>query len=185
MKGCELDLTEMMDYTDLTEKELQIALFQQYYKMAYTYACNIAQDYQLAGTAVQESFVKVFRKLSSLDNLDSFGAKLAVIVRNAVIDVLRKESRPLPEGNAKKLVYKGAARGGMTPEEVLLDTIYSLAMDLDLGCREVLLLRYYWELSNEEIASVLSIRTDLVLTRINRGKDLVRYALIAEKATEI
>ena len=68
-------------------------LCQRYYPAMIAIAHSILGDGHLAEDAAQQSFAKAVRKLPQLKNKDKFAGWLAVICRNAAIDLARQQKQ--------------------------------------------------------------------------------------------
>src|SRR5262245_17698022 len=81
-------------------------LVRKYNRMAGAIAYAIVGDFEAAQDVVQDSFIKAYRGLETLRDLDNFKVWLADIVRSKAIDWLRRKksfwalpfSQALPEG---------------------------------------------------------------------------------------
>ena len=78
---------------DLGANDVFNALYKKHYKQVYYYAYSILRDHFLAQDAVQETFIKIFRRFNALKVDDIQEAWLNVISRNTAIDLYRKRMR--------------------------------------------------------------------------------------------
>ncbi|NLR60298.1 RNA polymerase sigma-70 factor [Chitinophaga polysaccharea] len=65
-------------------------LFRQYEHRLYVFACNMVQSELLARDIIQEVFIKLWIKKDDLEGIVNIEQYLYLMVRNKVIDVLRK-----------------------------------------------------------------------------------------------
>jgi len=139
-------------------------LIQQHYSRTYQVALLIAKSPQVAEDVAQESFVRVL-KYAGTSNRGSLRALLSTIAARLAIRERRRESRfsdrepdevHSPEPSALDRVLR------CERDRVLVEIVGSL----DDAHRQVLVLRFYGELSYEEIAENLQIPPGTVKSRI-------------------
>ena len=147
------------------------------YSTAFTYVQNIDDAQDLA----QESFVKAFLSIGSLKNPATFPSWLRRIVANVCKDWLKK--RRLPTVDMDKVDVE---RIRDTGEDEIIERIRSekkskvvaRAVDsLPERYRQVVLLRYFSNLSYEEIGEFLKISKSAVNIRLVRARILLRKKL--------
>ena len=135
-----------------------------------------------AEDAVQEAFVKAYRRLEQLASDSRFAAWVARITRNLCIDELRKRKvrrhSPLdargPEGEGRALVEKLANGGPPTDapamDHELRERIEHAIAQIPDKQREVFVLREFSHLSFAEVATTVGCSE-------NTAKSRMRYAL--------
>ena len=136
------------------------------------YCC--LQDRMLAEDAVQETFIKVYRKLDSLRPDLNEKAWLYKIAMNCSRDILRN-------------VWFKRINRSMTPDMVpdpALAPPSEEAIDLNRAItslnqkqREVILLRYYQGFSETEISNILGLSQSSVAGRLKRAKEQLHLLL--------
>lgn len=137
---------------------------------------------------LQEIFVKVYRNLNGFDETLSFSAWIYRIAHNEAISWYRKR-RVRPEGN---LVQDGeslleALASDVTDTEVSFDQglnadeVSKALQEVPEKYRDVLILRFYEQLSYEEIADVLKLPVGTVGTYVHRGKSALKDNLDTNK----
>jgi len=139
----------------------------------YYHALSIVKDPQEAYDAVQEVFIKAIRERRFFDPGFQMKAWLFRVTTNLCFNTVRDKKRrsgiletiplvvPREEGlTSLDRVFNGQMRG-----ELLI------AMDqLTPKHREILLLRYYRDLSYSEIASHLDVKLGTVMSRLSRAR---------------
>lgn len=130
------------------------------------------RDPQLAEDAVQEALVQIWRGLPSYRPTGSFRGWVVTILVHRIQKLKRKhrvETVPL-DGMEERLEY-----GKDIEEEVFLgdarDRVRLALQHVNPEHREVLILRYYAELSVAEIAQTLGTPEGTVKSRISRALD--------------
>jgi RNA polymerase sigma-70 factor (ECF subfamily) len=157
-------------------------LFEKYKRLLLYKAYSILNDYSLAEDAVSEAFIRIYKNLGKIDDVNSPRAIsfLITIVKNTSLTILEKQKKHgVPEDDIE------IESGGDNMEE----TITSTAVTQDMlkivdGLKEELrapfLLKYAHNLSHKEIASILHISENNVTVRIHRAKN--KLAKLFEKA---
>ena len=138
-------------------------LYNRYYSSMVALAYSVLADTHLAEDAAQEAFAIACRDLPNLKSKDKFAAWLAGICRNVARQMYKSKGKlialnvePPAENEDKKDNCANAIR----------QAVWKLrAVD-----REPIVLRYYDNMSYEQIASVLGISTQAVNGRLIRAK---------------
>ncbi len=137
-------------------------------------------DRNAAEDLVQEAFIRLHKSAHRIRGQE----KAAPYLRSIVINLARDHNRR----GLMSLRHQEANPMGMTPDapedSLLLSEQQSLLLDevrdLSPRQRDCLLLRFYLELSEREIADVLSISANSVKTHCRRGLASLRDALGGE-----
>jgi len=144
-------------------------LCSRYYSAMVAVAHAILGDRHLAEDAAQEAFARACWNLKRLKDPNRFAAWLARICRNQAKDMARRRRRlrSLPDPAAMPERLQTAAD---------VDTVRDAIETLPARAREVIYLRYYDELSYEQMSAVLGISGQAVNGRLRRAKKAVaRY----------
>ena len=143
--------TKPVEFTDL---------YHQYFPKVFAYVYGRVQDKEISLDIVSDVFEKAFIKMRSLRSPDSFGSWLFTIARNEVSSHWRKTkpaARAAQEA-AWETELHSQPRG---PEETVLHkerlaSLSQLVRQLPRREQEIIALKFDAELSNREIANVLS-----------------------------
>lgn len=164
----EIDLNALIQKAQKGDKESFSKLYQHFYKKIYRYLFFQIRDEELCKDFCQDTFVKAWKSLAhfSIRKNGTFQAFLFTIARNLVIDHARKkkevkieEFESIPE---EERLYEDIA----SKEEVAQ---VRMALDkLTEEERQIIVLKYFEEMSGEEIAKVLSMKEGAVRVRIHR-----------------
>lgn len=139
------------------------------YLLAYSYVKN-EQD---ALDIVQESIHKGWQSLSSIENVSHMKSWFYKIVVRTAIDFLRKMKR-IQVMDDEKIVYFANQQIIDTYENTDLDN----AIDqLPLPMREIIILRYFEDLTIENVANVLSIPLSTAKSRLYKALKLLKIEL--------
>lgn len=142
-------------------------LYQEHYRSLVRLAAVLLDRREPAEEVVQEAFVKLYRKLDKVRDLERADAYLRSIVMNLARSRMRRRQvarkhRPDPLPDAA-----GADEGVVLREDQqqVLDALRSLPARQ----RDCLVLRYYEDMSEAEIAETLGISKGSVKTHTSRG----------------
>src|SRR4249919_276941 len=152
----------------------------------YRIAVRLTGGRQVAEDLVQETYLRAFRAWRSYRPGTNLAAWLATIMRNANMDELRRQSRrppsePLDEQGDYYLYNRLADTAREPPERVLARLSGSGVVEA-LGAvpenfREVVVLVDVGEFSYAEAAEILGIPIGTVMSRLYRGRRLLKQRL--------
>jgi len=147
--------------TDAASQPVEFTdLYHQYFPKVFAYVYGRVQDKEISLDIVSDVFEKAFIKMRSLRSPDSFGSWLFTIARNEVSSHWRKTkpaARAAQEA-AWETELHSQPRG---PEETVLHkerlaSLSQLVRQLPRREQEIIALKFDAELTNREIANVLS-----------------------------
>jgi len=136
-----------------------------------------------AEDVAQETFVRAYTQLHTYKDTHRFSTWLLSIASHLSIDQLRRRRfLALPLENVPFLEW--IADVGVGPEEAALaveasDEMQKVLSVLPAKYRAVLVLRYWHDLSYEEIAQALHLTPPLVKARLHRARELVARTMKA------
>ena len=136
------------------------------------YCC--LQDRMLAEDAVQETFIKVYRKLDSLRPDLNEKAWLYKIAMNCSRDILRNVWFKRINRSMTPDMMPDPAQA--PPSEEAIDLNRAIT-SLNQKQREVILLRYYQGFSETEISNILGLSQSSVAGRLKRAKEQLHLLL--------
>ena len=153
--------------------EMDICRLMEQYGDGLTRFCYLnLSDYHLAQDAVQETFVKAYRKFQLFRGDCSEMGWLYAIALNCCRDIRRRtwfryERGPsieeLPEPSEEFKAYD--------------DTLITEVMKLPLKYREIILLYYFQGISLHEVALMLSVNESTLSTRLKRAREKLKSKL--------
>jgi len=158
-------------------------------KLAVLYLCHgpdalklaylLTGDRELSEDLVQEAFVRVARRLPGLRNAESFHWYLRRTVGNLANSHLRR--RRVERAHMKTLVSSASADGVSTPDVVTKQAVRDAIGQLSARQRAVVVLRYYEDLTDQQIASVLGCPVGSVKSSPHRAAAILRKHLGQEE----
>jgi len=152
----------------------------------YRIALRLTGGPQAAEDLVQDTYLRAFRSWQSYKPGTNLAAWLATIMRNANLDELRRQSRrPVQEpldDDGDYYLYNRLAESGPQPQDEVLarlsgNAIVSAVGDLPPNFREVVVLVDVGDFSYADAADILGIPIGTVMSRLYRGRRLLKRAL--------
>lgn len=156
-------------------------------KTVATIALAVTRDVQLSEDIAQNTYVKAWQRLASMQNPESLLPWLRQVTRNEAIDHLRRRRHQEVALDTEDSRIAGAAATGPDPEAWMHDRQRSeqLARALDAvpdDSREVLLLFYREGQSSQQVASLLGLSDGAVRKRLQRAREGLQSELLAQVA---
>jgi RNA polymerase sigma-70 factor (ECF subfamily) len=160
---------------------LAMPLFDQLYNLAHW----LTGDRTDAEDLVQETYAKALRGFKSFEEGTNLRAWMFRILRNTFLTSrtgLQVQNTVLMDDESDGV---DLATDNITPESLLLQledsqTVMNAVAELPIAYREMILLSDIEELSYKEIAQVLAVPIGTVMSRLSRGRKMLRQALLAE-----
>ena len=138
-------------------------LCRRYYAALVAIGYSVLADHQLAEDAAQESFARALVNMRNLKDKTRFAPWLAAICRNVAKDIVATKARQVTTED-----FSQVAQDSNPDESILI--IRRAIEQLHASAKELIVLRYYNNLSYEEISSVLGISKATINGRITRAK---------------
>jgi RNA polymerase sigma-70 factor (sigma-E family) len=150
---------------DVRTDALLDRLYREYAPGALRFAIMLTGDRTLSEDLVQEAFVRVAAKLDGLRDPSAFNAYLTRAVANLAKSHFRRQEvakRHVRAVDVRALIVE--------PVDVATSDSLLLALrELPIQQRAALVLRYYNDMSQEEIARILDVPIGTVKSQISRG----------------
>lgn len=173
------DATQLVDGLRRGDEHATRFFVETYYDPLLRYLFRLVQDHQGAEDVCQELFIRAIQRIDQVRDPKGFKTWLYRIATNLAHDYLRcRKDTPVPE---------------VLPESVSTDDVEQLRERLyvaqTLGIlssehREVLLLRFYEDMSLQEISEVLEIPLGTVKSRLHHALRQLRRHLEYEEQQE-
>lgn len=193
---CESVEESMNDYAECSDEKLMIllcegdkealvGLVERYQNDVFRFCLHYLGDMESARETVQETFLRIYTARERFDTERVFRPWMLCIARNMCLNILkRRKVVPMESldgyesGDGGAVRYSLAASTehpleGILADErkrILLNIVNGLAPDV----REVLVMRYFEQMSSREIADVLEISEGAARTRIHRALSVLR-----------
>jgi RNA polymerase sigma-70 factor (ECF subfamily) len=153
-------------------------LVRTHYLSVYHFLWRLSGSQHDAEELVQQTFLNAQRNLASLREADKARAWLFMIARNLYRRRLRDDRGPGVE--PVPLDQLPSSRVTSTFEPLDSDSLQRALNSLPVEYREVLVLFYFRDLPYREIAEQMQLPIGTVMSRLSRGKQLLREWLKPE-----
>jgi RNA polymerase sigma-70 factor (ECF subfamily) len=147
-----------------------------FYKKVYRIAFSITKDVHLAEDVLQETFLKFYQKAEQIEDMEKISGWLSTVAARTAIDFLRKEQKtpcPLDE----LLISQGGNVEQTAEYEWLKETISQEIRKLKPKYRDILELKLYYDLKEQELAQQLKLSKGTVKTRLHRARRTLKVSL--------
>jgi RNA polymerase sigma-70 factor (ECF subfamily) len=156
------------------------AMVEEFYQDVYRYAYWLTRNQSIAEDLVQETFLRAWR---SFDSLQKAGAAKAWL-----FTILRRENARMYERYRPELVdiddVAIAEENDNEPDERQKQAeLHRAIMQLEPEYRDPLLLQVIGGFSGKEIADMLDLNNNTVMTRLFRARGKLRDILVDDTAT--
>jgi RNA polymerase sigma-70 factor (ECF subfamily) len=154
------------------DREAFRLLFEKHKNNVYSIALYFfGGDAATASDVTQQVFLKLFDKIGQFHGDAEFTTWLYRLVTNACVDEQRKRRRFVPLGDAFEETEpaEDSKQDDTAARSQVSDTVKSAVAALKPKLRVVMLLKYFEELSYDEIAEVLGCSKGTVASRLNRA----------------
>ncbi len=164
-------------------------LVELYQRPVYNLAYRMLGSTQDAEDAAQETFLRAYVQLDTYQPERRFASWLLSIAAHYCIDQLRRRRFTwLPLDNLPFLDWLSG--GEVEPEGATLqreerDQVRQLLTRLPANYRLVIVLRYWYDLSCQEIADVAGLTESAVKTRLYRAREMLAQGLSASETTAL
>jgi len=172
--------TELVELVLAGDQDAFTELVERYKDAVQNLSYRMLSNTTEAEDVTQETFVRAYTQLATYKPVHKFSTWLLSIASHLAIDQLRRRRfLTLPLEDVPLLEWVADFSAG--PEETALegeqqDEIQAYLKRLPSKYRAVIVLRYWYDFSYEEIASALNLTSPLVKARLHRARELLaRY----------
>jgi RNA polymerase sigma-70 factor (ECF subfamily) len=173
---------EILEQAKSGERMAQAKVFQYYKDYVFRTAFYMLRSQDEADDVVENVFLKVFLNFHTFDMTRSFHPWLSRIILNETRTYIKKYRRAFT--NQEEAIHRMKGKS-----EASTETIHDMNQymkELSLPDREILTLRYYQELTIEEIANTMKISISNTKVRIHRAtKKLKKIIQQGEDINEV
>ncbi len=154
-----------------TKQQRYESLVATLYQDVYRYAFWLCKNQPMAEDLVQETFLRAWRSLDSLQNDKAVKAWLFTILRR---ENARQYERYRPE--LVDIEGQSVAESGKNEPDARMDRelLHNAINRLDSDYREPLLLQVIGGFSGKEIAEILDLNNNTVMTRLFRARNKLK-----------
>jgi RNA polymerase sigma-70 factor (ECF subfamily) len=159
-------------------------LYTTYYPKVYKICYVILKNNHLAQEATQEAFVIAYEKINTLKDANKFGVWMSAIATNEAIRIYRNNRKLIPIEEQDLLDYLNDDKYSEDVLNVIIqeETAHDLKTaitKLKPKLKQVIVLKYYSDLSEIEISDLLSIPLGTVKSTLFRAKKILFNTLFS------
>ncbi len=179
MKNADVELIQrVLDGEDTAFSEL----VKNYKKSVHALAWRKVQDFHIAEDITQETFLKAYQKLSTLNESQSFASWLYVIAANECKAWLRRKRirtqslEDINDAELEKATYSNYVRAEneRTSVEAQREVVKKLLAKLQESDRTVITLYYLGGMTYEEISKFLGVSVSAIKNRLYRARQFLK-----------
>jgi RNA polymerase sigma-70 factor, ECF subfamily len=164
------------------------AIFLPHLSAAYNLAHWLARDRHDAEDVVQEAYLRAFRSFDSFVG-ENGRAWFLAIVRNTCLTWLKRSRPPQPIARVDETMHAPAS-GAPGPDRALIESanrelLHRALEAMPIEFREAIVLRELEGLSYKEIAAIASVPIGTVMSRLARGRTLLRDQMASRQPEDI
>ena len=149
-------------------------IYKQYRNLMFYIANQIIHDTFLAEDAVHQAFIRIINNFNKIEDAYSIRTKnfISIITKNCAIDEYnkRKKADSVPFEDVELVLF---GEDGLNEEDDITSAIYGLSSIY----KDVLVLKYFHDLSLKEISKILQIKENTVKKRLNRARRLLEQKI--------
>jgi len=179
---------KLVDAAKAGDKKAYDGLMRKYRKSVYYLALKMVNHAEDAEDITQEAFTKAFSSLESFDARFAFSTWLFRIATNCSIDFLRRQKMRTLSLHTTIHHEDGAEHvmeirdHGLVPDEVYFkqqrkEYMQMAVSQLPERYQSLVQLRYFQEMSYEEVAAQMQIPIGTVKAQLHRARELLNDAL--------
>ena len=170
------------------------SLIRKYQKQVHALAFRKVGDFQTAEDITQETFLRVYQKLATLNDPAKFSGWLYAIVNHLCIAWHRKnrlQTESLREIHISEIETDAYSRyvtieHTKTTAEAQRDLVRKLFTKLKESDQEVITLHYFEEMTSSEIGTYLGVSENTIKSRLHRARQqLKKYKFMIQEVLDI
>jgi len=150
-------------------------IIEMYSESVYGYILSLVKDKHIAEDLYQDVWIKVIKQLRQYDISKEFSPWLITVARNTVYDHFKKQKN-------QDFIQNEAIKEIETPEHLFLKKEAIMQLDKELAqlsweYQQIIILRYFDDLSYDKIAEHLSIDSKAVKWKLHDAKKKLKVKL--------
>lgn len=162
------------------DESAYVIIYQKYFRILYRYGIKISNDPEMIKDCIQDLFIDLWNNKRQLSDTDSITYYLWASLKRRIYKVLVKEGR-----ESKAVIEKFAENHDWDIQEEIImgemayeqrQRITKAMLQLSKRQQEAIQLKFYHNLSNEEIAQKMSIKVEGVYNLISKALSFFRKA---------
>jgi len=174
--------TELWQALIAGDRTAFMLIYQQYFSKLYSYGIKVCQDNELVQDCIQDLYVDLWNQRKNLSDTDSITYYLFAALRRRILKELKRNTGHDYDLSSHLLYVSDASTEDIILLEELTiekkEKVAEAMQKLTKRQREVIKLRYYQNVNNEEIAERLSIKVESTYNLISKAIQLLKKHLI-------
>lgn len=169
-----------------SKNELYESLYKKYYKKVYAFCLLKLKNVSLAEEVAQEAFFKAYLNLHKLENINNFNAWILRIARNCIIDNYRANQKFIFMENEQVMyIYENKnlrLNYDLAEKMEKIENFEDVCLEIkkfNKPLKNIMLLRYFYDKNNQEIAEILDIPLGTVKSSLYRAKKNLNKKLVS------
>lgn len=171
---------------DQTNGKFFSDLYKEYGKKSYSIALKIVMNHHDAEEIVQDTFLKIYKVIEKVHNLprEKIAPFIVICIKHTAFDLIEKKRKRVEtvdliyDDDGEEKEYE-VADDSPLPDEIVIskERAVNLGRCIDLLSekqRHIIMLRYYYGLSEKEIAGLMSMTESAVSSCVYRAKKSLR-----------
>jgi len=164
------------------DESAYVFIYQKYFRILYRYGIKISNDPEMVKDCIQDLFIDLWNNKKKLSDTDSIIFYLWASLKRRIYKALVKEGQ-----ESKAVIEKFAEHHDWDiQEEIIMEEmtfeqrqrITKAMLQLSKRQQEAIQLKFYHNLSNEEIAQQMSIKVEGVYNLISKALSLFRKTFL-------
>lgn len=156
------------------DKDYFKELYKRYLDKTYNFVYSKVQDKQIAEDLVSDSWFKIVKKIDNFKPSEDYQVSVWIfkIVRNNMFDYFKKNKNVILEKSEEILNFIEDDRVNLNKNienEFVREIIFEELKNLSKQEREIINLKYYSDLKNNEISKLLNIKEKSVSWALSKG----------------
>lgn len=156
---------EVLESVIAGNREAYQGIVQRYMRTAYFIALSFVHNQQDALDISQDAFVRAFRKIKKYDPQKPFFPWFYRLMKNLCLDHIKRRQRlnevPLDEVRVFKVEKQ---------DKEIKEIIWKGIEELPVEQREIIILRYFWQYSYQEIAEITNKPVGTIMSSLFYAK---------------
>jgi len=151
-----------------------------YHEDLYRFAFSLARNADDAAELTQEAYCRLLSKGDSLRDATKVKAWLFTIIYRTFLTERRHEGR-FQHVTLNLVEHELPTITAETVDKIDAATVWNTLLEIEEHHRTPLMLFYLLDLSYREIADMLKVPVGTVMSRLSRGKTVLRERVLSEK----
>jgi RNA polymerase sigma factor (sigma-70 family) len=155
------------------------ALMTLFYEPLYDYACRFSTDQQLVKDCIQEVFISMWQRRDSATSILSPKYYLLRAVRNQVLKTISKNAKVISSGTLHEYDFdvEFSVESAIIERQISTENaarLHEILSRLSARQKEIIYLKFYRHLDQEEIAALMNINRQSVYNLLHESLEKLR-----------